>query len=108
MTLRPPLTNYSEFPISCLELDLPLFVNALEVLADRLRGHMKQLCHQRLREPDGVIHQAALDARLPVLGLVKDQAGLWGEFWCGHLCMMSLWLSIGWGWERDLCRGQVS
>lgn len=48
------LANYSEFPNSCLKVLLPVFVNAFQVLVDRRDRHLKQLCHQRLGEPDRV------------------------------------------------------
>ena len=42
---------------------------------DVLRRGLKQLRQERLREPDRIILEPALDARLPVLGLVEDQRG---------------------------------
>ena len=42
-----------------------MFIDGADIL-------LKKLAHQFLREPDVFILEPALDARLPVLGLVED------------------------------------
>jgi len=37
-------------------------------------GGLKQLGDERLRQPDGLVLEAALDAGAAVLGLVEDEA----------------------------------
>jgi hypothetical protein len=43
---------------------------------DILRRGLEQLGHLRLREPDGFVLKAALDARAAILRLVEDDFGI--------------------------------
>ena len=68
-------SNYSELPNSCLAAgQLTVREDPLEVLVHRRHRDLEQLGDQRLREPDGLILEAALDARAAVLGLIEDDA----------------------------------
>ena len=72
---RPPgalQSNCSEFPNSCPWGQFTLGPNALEVFVHGRHCDLKQLGNLGLGQPDGLVFEAALDARPPVLGLVKD------------------------------------
>jgi hypothetical protein len=56
-------SNHPEFPDSCLAAELALVEDVHEVLVDRADVLLEQVGDQRLREPDGVVLEAALDAR---------------------------------------------
>ncbi|MGQ0507767.1 MAG: hypothetical protein ACT4TC_20895 [Myxococcaceae bacterium] len=75
-------SNYPEFPDGCLSAELALVEDVHEVLVDRPHILLKQLGDQRLREPNGLALEPALDASSAVLGLVEDQLALGGVF--GH------------------------
>lgn len=52
-----------------------MFIDGADIL-------LKKITHQLLREPDPIILEPALDAGLPVLGLVADQrGGIGGGVW---------------------------
>jgi hypothetical protein len=70
-----PLTlaaNYPEFPDSCRRVQLGLLIDVLQVLVDRADILLKQLRDQDLRKPDGLVLEAAIDARPAVFGLIED------------------------------------
>jgi hypothetical protein len=54
------------------------------MLRDVLGGRLEQLRHLRLRQPDRIALEAALDARSAILGLVKDQFGAAPGVITGH------------------------
>lgn len=54
--------NCSEFPNSCLAPDFALLIDILQVFANRGHAHIKQSCHQLLRQPDRLVLQSHLHA----------------------------------------------
>ena len=73
--LASPLpANYSEFPNSCLSVQLAFGEQALQVFVDGRNGDLKQLAHECLRQPDCLLLEPALDARPPILRLIQDKA----------------------------------
>ena len=69
-------TNYPEFPDSCHPVQFALLENVHQVLVDRPHVLLEQLGDERLRQPDRLVLEAALDARAAIFRLVKDDAGL--------------------------------
>src|SRR5690606_28618647 len=62
---HPPLAlllNYPEFPDSCLRRELMTGKDVLQVLADGAHIHPEQFGHQLLRQPQGFVLIAGLDA----------------------------------------------
>jgi hypothetical protein len=70
--------SYPEFPDNCFLGQFSLGKHVLKVLVDGANVLLEQLCHELLGKPDGVVLEPALDARLPILGLIEDNAGLRG------------------------------
>lgn len=54
---------------------------------DVLGRRLEQFRHLRLRQPNGALIEPALNARLAVLGLVEDQAGVGRWFGCAHFSL---------------------
>ena len=69
-------SNYPEFPDSCLPGQFALVEYVHQVLIDRPYVLLKKLRDERLCQPHGFVLKPALHARLPVLRLVKNEAGL--------------------------------
>mgnify|MGYP001578538324 CR=1 FL=1 len=67
--------NYPEFPDGCLATELPLVEDVHEVLVDGPHVLLEQIGDQRLRQPDGLALEAALDARPAVFGLLENELG---------------------------------
>ena len=82
-------SNYPEFPDSCLPAQFALLEDVHQVLVDRPHVLLEQLRHERLRQPDRLVLEPALDARPAVLGLVEDDAGLRRRF-VGHRYFLEL------------------
>jgi len=70
------LTNQQEFLVSCFRFKFALFVNVLNMLAYILLRCLKQLGHQRLRQPDGLILQPDIDLDPAVIGFVNQELPL--------------------------------
>ncbi|EKD40795.1 MAG: hypothetical protein ACD_74C00161G0001 [uncultured bacterium] len=74
----PPVSlglNYPEFPDSCLPLDFPGIADVLQVLADSANIHIKQLSHEFLGQPDGLVLITGLDALFPRLAGEDQEFG---------------------------------
>ena len=61
-----PLANYSEFPKSCLQQFFAIGEQRFQMLIDGWNGDLKQLRHEQLRQPEGIIHKTALHAGTPI------------------------------------------
>ena len=67
--------NYSIASNSCPGLQFSFGVNLFQMMIHRIHTNLKQIGHQLLRQPNAFVFEPALNARLPVLGLVEDEAG---------------------------------
>ena len=70
------ISNYSEFPNSCPCRQFSLVIDAFQMFINRRHRYLKQLRDKCLRPPDRFVFKPALDARSPLLGLIKDDSGL--------------------------------
>ena len=66
------ILNYPEFPDSWLWAKLSLLVNIRQVLVDRPNILLVQFGNERLREPQRLILETALNARLAIPGLIQN------------------------------------
>jgi hypothetical protein len=69
-------SNYPEFPDSCFTGQFAIVIDVYQMLIDRPHVLVKQLGDQRLRQPDRLVFETALDARASILRLVEDYRGL--------------------------------
>ena len=65
-------SNYSEFPNSCPRIELLLGEDGLQVLVHGRHSDLEQLGDERLRQPDRLVLEPALDPGATVLGLVEN------------------------------------
>jgi hypothetical protein len=70
------LSNYPEFPNSCLSVRFRLSENIHQMLVNRMHIFLKKFSHQRLRQPNGFALQSVLNARATILCLVESDFGL--------------------------------
>ena len=69
-------SNYSETPNSCPRGQFALIPDAFQVLVHGWHRHLEQFGDLRLRQPDRLVLQPALDTRSTILRLVEEDLGL--------------------------------
>ena len=65
-------SNYSILSNSCLPVELPIFINLPQMMVYGVHSDLEQICHQRLRQPYGLVFKPALDTSASVFGLVQN------------------------------------
>ena len=73
-------SNYSEFPNSCPRRQFSLGVDAFQVLIYGWNRHLEQFGNERLRQPQRLVFETALDAGAAILRLVQDDFGIGQSF----------------------------